>query len=158
MLAQLRETPGILAAETDRSGTLLKLRLESADAATVARERLRAAGYEATPLDAEPRVERWYDADGARELSHEEAARLAPRLAAGFAAERGLDAPAREALEASLRRRLEASFTHDAREPRLSERMARAIDGVVEDLRAHLDAEGAAALRAYLTSRPWRAD
>ncbi len=139
----------MVAAEADRSGTIVRLRLAaSAQAATVtdtAIARLRADGLEASLADAAGGVADWYDFARARELSRIEAAALATGIATAFAAAHGLAA----GLAVRLRGDLEVCFARALTE---SEVLAAARGKLVSCARAVRDEAAAYLPRELLAS------
>ena len=128
MLARLDEIVGVTGARVDRSGVLLRLAASDVAIALV-QDELRSAGYDATPLDPAgrddvlARVTDWYGTAGAAELSGEEAAVLARRIAAAFVREGGTITPA---VEGVVREELEAAFVESRHGPRTERRRSAA--------------------------------
>ncbi len=152
MLARLDEIVGVTGARVDRSGVLLRLAASGA-AITLVQDELRSAGYDATPLepaerdDVLARVTDWYGTAGAAELSGEEAAVLARRIAAAFVREGGTITPA---VEGIVREELEAAFAesrHGAAHRAAQERCAAAV---TERARSALGESAAERLGAHV--------
>lgn len=152
MLARLDDITGVTSASVDRSGVLLRL-AATAGAIALVQDELRSAGYDATPLepaerdDVLSRVTDWYGTAGAAELSGEEAAILARRIAAAFVRGGGaITVP----VEELIREELETAFAesrHGAPHAAAQERCAAAVierarpvlgDGAAKRLGAHV--------------------
>lgn len=152
MLARLDEIVGVTGAEVDRSGVLLRLAASGA-AITLVQDELRSAGYDATPLDPAERddilarVTDWYGTANAAELSGEEAAVLAARIAAAFVREGGTIT---RAVEGIVREELEAAFAesrHGAAHRAAQERCAAVV---TERARSTLGSGGAERLGVHV--------
>ncbi len=95
MLARLAALEGVLAAEVDHRGELLRLSLAETAALGRVRAALHELGYGSELVDDVARLgdTRWYGPSTVRELSREEARVIAMRITPPFASTRGL-APA----------------------------------------------------------------
>ena len=161
VLALVQSVPGVIAAHVDRSGTHLRLRLRGRGrerALQTLRALLRGGGYQAEVLsEAERmritgRVGRWYDRDGALELSREEAGALARQIIGAFAAREGLAEDVRAALTDLLRESFERVFLESGEPLRsLGTRLAACGERLSERTAMLLSAGQREALTAAIT-------
>lgn len=92
MLTRLVSLDGVVMAEVDHRGELLRLSLEETADLSLARAVLRELGYGSELVDDVARLgdTRWYGPSTVRELSREEARVIAARITPPFASARGL--------------------------------------------------------------------
>lgn len=156
-MARLREIPGLEHAATDRSGTLLRIRVRDADAVASARAAVRTFGHETAELlpdDAHrllsPATE-WYDMSRLHELSREEAAVLAEDVASAFDGQAALTEAERERLRSDVADALLVSLTDEEGVP--GTRAERAVPRILERAASYLGEERTAQLRVVI--RVW---
>jgi hypothetical protein len=90
VLARLEEEPGVIQAEVDRHGTLLRVHLVDASATAPVIARLQELGFFGQIMRNETSGGRWYGRDAVGELSAEEAGVIARRVVPKFTREHRL--------------------------------------------------------------------
>lgn len=107
MLARLTTQPGVVSAEVDRHGELLRLELIGEELTASVQYLLVDLGFASTRVDEATADRRWFGPGSVSELSREEAVVIARRVAGPFARSRELDA---EQLVASTAQALYDAF------------------------------------------------
>ena len=161
MLARLGRTQGIATVEADRTGELLRLRVESPAVFASAHTVLRELGYDATVPDPPPVAteSRWYDASRVGELSREEARTLAHRIMSAYAAEGIMRKDALASLTDGIERAIarvlvSAVLASDDRPGELREQCVRAVEAVARPIVGDEGAEAIAAIASRSIGRP----
>ena len=117
MLARLAELEGVRHAETDRTGNLLRLSVDSERARGSALELLTSLGYAAEPAPETQAVRDWYDANSVGELSLIEAGVIVDRVLPQLVQTRTVEVRVIAALRAALVDALHRCFLTNALGP-----------------------------------------
>lgn len=147
MLARLEEERGVQAAEVDRRGELLRVRLLAGSQVSEVVKALQRLGFAGEVLANEPPEVAWYGRDSVGELSREEGHVIARRVVPSFARSHGVDVSEDDALSEVVAEALHGCFlTHTLDANPVGSLLGSCARAVEEATQERLGASRAAAL------------